>query len=321
MIKKIFFLFLLFSSSYTNAQILKYERFISEFTDINDSTKFIILRKFKSSDKNIKYLALNLMTLETKIISSNNLVQRDWKYLEDKYSSSIYMKLRNYAKTHKNKRGLKNAGIQNIKSNHNYMITTDLCPSSKKLDYHIYTHIANNIKETIPIGIAITGSWMRNHKDELKWLLNLEKNKTLSITWINHSYNHHYIIGRELNSNFLLIRDTDIEKEVLYMEKFMLENKLNISVYFRFPGLISNTRIYNQIIDYGLIPLGADSWIGKNKFPKEGSIVLVHGNGNDPKGVKKLKKWLDRNANNLTIKSINRLIIDYYKAKLESSTY
>jgi len=313
MIKQLFLLFLFFISNYTNAQILRYEKFISEYIDINNNIEFIILRQFKLSDKTTKYLALNPMTLETKIINSNNITERDWEYLEDKYSTSIYMKLRNHAKMYKNEGELKNAGIQNIKSKNSYMITTDLCPSSKKLDYHLYTDIAKNTMLTIPIGIAISGSWMKYHKNDLRWLLDMQKNKLLSITWINHSYNHNYIRERKLNSNFLLIRNTDIEKEVLDMEELMLENKLNLSIYFRFPGLVSNTIIYNQIIDYGLIPLGSDSWIGKNKFPKEGSIVLVHGNGNDPKGVRRLRKWLDLNKNNLNIESINKVFIDYFK--------
>ena len=313
MTKQIFILFLFFISNYTNAQILSYEKFISEYIDINNNIEFIILRQLKLSDKTTKYLALNPMTLETKIINSNNIKERNWEHLEDKYSASVYMKLRNHAKMYRNEGELKNAGIQNIKSQNSYMITTDLCPSSKKLDYHLYTDIAKNTTITIPIGIAITGSWMRYHKNDLKWLLDMQKNKLLSITWINHSYNHNYIRERKLHSNFLLIRDTDVEKEILDMEELMLENKLNLSIYFRFPGLISNRIIYNQIIDYGLIPLGSDSWIGKNKFPKEGSIALVHGNGNDPKGVRKLKKWLDSNKNNLNIESINKSFIDFFK--------
>ena len=39
---------------------------------------------------------------------------------------------------------------------------------------------------------------------------------------------------------------------------------------------------------YGLIPVGSDAWLAKNEVPSAGSIVLVHGNGNEPVGVEKL---------------------------------
>ena len=41
----------------------------------------------------------------------------------------------------------------------------------------------------------------------------------------------------------------------------MLNEGLKMSIYFRFPGLISNEKIYNKLLDYGLIPIGSDSWI------------------------------------------------------------
>jgi hypothetical protein len=31
--------------------------------------------------------------------------------------------------------------------------------------------------------------------------------------------------------------------------------------------------------------VGSDAWLGKNQWPSEGSIVLVHANGNEPYGI------------------------------------
>ena len=166
---------------------------------------------------------------------------------------------------------------------------------------------------TLPIGIAISGMWIKYHKEDLEWLLDMQNKQRLSITWINHSYNHEYIRGRNLKSNFLLIKDSDINKEVLKTEELMMEEELDISIYFRFPGLVSNEVLYSQIIDYGLIPLGADSWIGKQKFPKNGSIVLVHTNGNEPKGLRRFNRWLKINKEYLYIESINNMMIRYFQ--------
>ena len=93
----------------------------------------------------------------------------------------------------------------------------------------------------------------------------------------------------------------------------MLNEGLDLSIYFRFPGLVSNVSIFNQLLDYGLIPLGADSWIGKGKYPKDGSIVLVHTNGNDSKGIRRFQKWLKNNKEDFYIESINNMVIRYFQ--------
>ena len=40
--------------------------------------------------------------------------------------------------------------------------------------------------------------------------------------------------------------------------------------------------------ELSLIPLGSDAWLAKGEAPRKGSFILVHGNGNEPKGVKLL---------------------------------
>ena len=47
-------------------------------------------------------------------------------------------------------------------------------------------------------------------------------------------------------------------------------------------------RLGEQLDGLGLIPLGSDAWLAKNEWPREGSIVLVHANGNEPLGVRRL---------------------------------
>jgi hypothetical protein len=36
---------------------------------------------------------------------------------------------------------------------------------------------------------------------------------------------------------------------------------------------------------FHLVTLGADAWLAKGQKPGRGSIVLVHPNGNEPKGL------------------------------------
>lgn len=39
------------------------------------------------------------------------------------------------------------------------------------------------------------------------------------------------------------------------------------------------------MLAYGIIPLGSDAWLAKGQPANSGSIVLIHGNGNEPLGV------------------------------------
>jgi len=308
------------SCIFSQNKITDYQVFIGEYIDVDNGIEYIVLRKFKSFDDSIKYLVLNPSTLNSSVIFSSNVKQVSWHYLENKYKGTTYIKLRNYSNIQK--RVLKNAGIQNIKVDDRYIITTDLCPSVNKFDYSFYEDVYKEISYfalnagtsfTLPVAIAISGAWIKYHKDDLKWLLEMQKNKKLSITWINHSYTHRYIRGRDLESNFLLIKGTDISNEILKTEELMMEEGLDLSIYFRFPGLISNESIYNQVIDYGLIPIGADSWIGKGQYPVEGSIVLVHTNGNESKGLYRFQKWLKKNKDIFYVESINNMVTRYFQ--------
>lgn len=327
--KFIFIFFLIFFSGnnqlISQSKISDYEMFIGEYVDKVNSVNYIVLRQFKDSEGSIKYLAIDPSSLNSLVISSQDVKRVSWEYIEEQYKQTNYIKLRNYTKT--KKYDLKNSGIQNIQVDNRYIITTDLCPSPSKLDYDFYKNVYEEIVSSssiskltsknnifnLPVGIAISGIWIKYHKDDLNWLLEMEKNNKLSITWINHSYNHRYIRDVDLSSNFLLIKGTDINKEILKTEEVMIEEGLNISIYFRFPGLVSDSNIFNKLLDYGLIPLGADSWIGKGQYPKDGSIVLVHTNGNDAKGLRRFQKWLKKHKEIFYIESINNMVIRHFK--------
>ena len=126
---------------------------------------------------------------------------------------------------------------------------------------------------------------MLNHKEELEWLKQLRNEAEIRITWVNHSDNHRVSKTAPLKENFLLEPGTNINYEVLATEQLMLKNGLVPSAFFRFPGLVSDQQLVYKITDYGLIPIGSDAWLAKGQQPNAGSIVLIHGNGNEPVGV------------------------------------
>ncbi len=287
-----------------NAQIINYEKFIGEYID-EDNNSYIILRRFKSNNT-YEYLALDPFYLKVFSVKSNKVKKVDWAELEEAYYDTPYMQLRRNAKQLNKQNTYANRGIVNVKNQGKIVITTDLCPTKKSLNYSLYNQIMQRFQNAnIPIGIPVSGKWIEQHPKDLQWLLNNQKQNKVSITWINHSYSHYYDKNLPIENNFMLSKHSNINDEVLGTEKIMLQKEMSMSVFFRFPGLISDKKLYQQVLDYGLIPLGADSWIAKEQNPKDGSVILLHGNGNELIGGKKFIRWLNSRKNIFKPISIN----------------
>jgi hypothetical protein len=194
---------------------------------------------------------------------------------------------------------LQNGGL--IKSeypiSYGMFLTIDLCPSQKPLDKNLFKMLMGlsygDVTEPIPVAISITGRWVEEHETDFKWLQSQIRSNRLQVTWINHSYSHPYCAQCPLDQNFLLMPDVDFKKEVLSTEIMLLEHGLMPSPFFRFPGLVSNQSMMETLAELCLIPVGTNAWLSKGEIPENGSIILVHGNGNDEKGVQILKNLLD----------------------------
>ena len=166
-------------------------------------------------------------------------------------------------------------------------LTIDMCPSSKPFEGNFFNsllELADQTHHPIPIAISISGLWMIQHPYEFQWLINKTQNK-LAITWINHSFSHIYYPDLPLEHNFMLARPTDFENEILETEKLLLQRNQLPSVFFRFPGLVSNKTLVLKLRELGLIPVGSNAWLAKNEEPSNGSIILVHGNSNEHQGI------------------------------------
>ncbi len=177
-----------------------------------------------------------------------------------------------------------------------YFLTIDLCPSRQQgLDFEIFqalSHFTLRSTKPIPVGISISGSWLLHHPVELDWLLEQDRKKKIKITWINHSLTHPFSSHLPIGQNFLLEAGVNLGHEILGMEKLLLENGLIPSIYFRFPGLVSNAELDDKLKHFYLISVGSDAWLAKRESPKLGSIILIHGNKNEPAGVHRFIRWL-----------------------------
>jgi len=271
----------------------------SQSTVIDDYQKFFalgksnnkeiaVIRKYKDTEK-INYLGIGLNDLKTYILNEENakITPTPWKTILEQYDSAPYIKAIKAAK--QKSTSLQNAGIQHGDSKEKGIsLTIDLCPSHKPLDRIIFSSIIEEFKKfktPEPVALSITGKFLKTHPEDISWLKNETDSGALEIIWINHTYNHKYDPKLPLDKNFLLEAGTDLDEEILLLEKSLLETNLLPSAFIRFPGLVSDAKVFNEIIDYGLIPIGSDAWLAKGETAKNGDIVLIHGNGNEPLGV------------------------------------
>ena len=172
-------------------------------------------------------------------------------------------------------------------------LTVDLCPSRRPFELELFQALeATGKGEPVPVAVSISGVWLTNHPDELSYLQRETAAGRLAITWVNHSYHHTYDPRAPLARNFLLTPGTDFTAEVLELEQQLLSRGLVPSPFFRFPGLVSDAATVRRLRELSLIPIGSDAWLAKGETPRKGSFILVHGNGNEPKGVKLLLPML-----------------------------
>lgn len=256
---------------------------------------WIITREFVNDGKTY-FLLVNPQTLETKIDEPDFYQVKPMTIDEVRtfFKTTPYIKA--LQKAEKQSVNIQNAGIESgMPKQTGITLTADLCPSHKPLDKIIFTSIIEQFKKVehpVPVALSVTGVWMRQHPQDLDWLKKMQANNEIYVTWINHSFNHRVSTKLPLKDNFLLETGTNINYEVLETEIAMLKNGLLPSVFFRFPGLVSDQKLVFEITDFGLIPIGTDAWLAKGQQPQAGSIVLIHGNGNEPVGVNDFIKLL-----------------------------
>ncbi len=233
-----------------------------------------MLRRFDMEGKT-RTLAVDTRTLQTKILpfpKRTTSCRKDSRYLSFLRQAGLPpYPLQNDGITH-GKEGL--------------YLTTDLCPSSKKgFEKRLYEAIMRRFPHPVPVTLFVTKRWIERHPTAFETLRQWDRNGSLAVTWGNHTAWHHYHPGKPLKENFVLSPEENLTDDILTLEKTLLERGVTPSIFFRFPGLVSDEKAVQTVTGLGLIPIGTDAWLAKGQRPKEGSIILVHGNRNEPKGV------------------------------------
>ncbi len=266
----------------------------------NKGQQLVTLRKFHQSGKT-KYFAVNVNSLQTLLVDSTtvSVTPATWLQLSNTFSKTPYFKA--ITKANAQSFSLQDAGlIHGFPKEQGITLTIDLCPSHKPLDRSIFSSLVAayaKIEQPVPVALSISGKFLLTHQNDINWLKQLENNGQIKITWINHTFTHYYNPKEPLADNFLLKPGTNISYEVLALEKALLNNGSLPSIFFRFPGLVSNNTVVQTITGFGLIPIGSDAWLAKGQLANNGTIVLIHGNGNEPLGVQDFIKLLNSNKN------------------------
>lgn len=170
-------------------------------------------------------------------------------------------------------------------------LTGDLCPSSRPLDRRFFERLSQAGQKT-PVALAVSGQWVASHGAEFDWLQEKDRSGALEIVWVNHSYRHPYVRGAAETRTYLLTPGVDLDREIFETERVLIERGATPSVFFRFPGLMSDANLMDRLARHHLIALGADGWLALSPAPRAGSILLVHPNGNEPEGLRLFSKLL-----------------------------
>lgn len=171
-----------------------------------------------------------------------------------------------------------------------FTLTIDMCQSRKPWEKRLFdwaVALSDKLHKPVPLGIAMTGGWAKNHGAELDQILAWQKAGKIDVTWINHSSTHplHCLNDACSKANFLTDPSVDFDEEVLGLERSLLARGIVPAVLFRFPGLVHDARRLTQLSRLSLMPLDADGWIAKGEPIHHRAVVLVHGNGNEAVGI------------------------------------
>jgi hypothetical protein len=301
----IFSLPLLCQASADKQHIQDYKFFTGKLLSPSSHSPLVILRKFLM-DGRVHYLAVEPSSLMTSIQEAKGLKvdEYSWEMIRAAYKNSAYIRAIEDAES--KSLPLQDAGLTHFFTDQaGVNLTVDLCPSQNPLDRRLFSELIKSfeqIEKPLPVAVALTGLWMEKHEEDLEWLKELQKQKAIDFTWVNHSYHHRTSKDSPLKENFLLQKGTDINLEVLKTEAAMIERGLTPSVFFRFPGLVSDEKLFHIITSFGLIPVGSDAWLAKNQWPKNGSIILVHATGNETIGIQRFLKLIQEEQKKISNK-------------------
>jgi len=165
------------------------------------------------------------------------------------------------------------------------VLSLDFCPSNQETELNFLESLPNSFNEVSWIAF-LSGRWMESHLQDLHRLRLLDLTDQQKIIFANHSYQHLAF------PPFMADLSVDFESDVLRNEEVFLKFGLVPSVFYRFPGLQYNQQRLDSLRQLGYIAISSQAWLAKKQLPVSGSIILLHGNGNERQGINSFQKYL-----------------------------
>jgi hypothetical protein len=288
------------------ARVRDYRPILQECRDATGVVKLAIRRM--SINYSILLLLVDSTTLETSVESAagwscsetSDAAQSETRYMRALRAKSEGPQLE------------RNGALQNVGlgrgAGRGVFLTGDLCPSRRPLDRGFFDLLAREgaaAEAKTPLALAVSGLWIATHPADFAWLQEKTRAGALEVTWVNHSYHHPYAPDRPDQATYLLTPGIDAEAEILNVERLLIALGATPSAFFRFPGLVANEALIELASRLHLIALGADSWLVLGPAPRDGSIVLVHPNGNEPAGLRLFSHLLEQGRLPRPFRAIN----------------
>jgi hypothetical protein len=178
-------------------------------------------------------------------------------------------------------------------------VTVDLCWSLRAYEEKFLQSlpaIAQAQGQPIHPVMFVSGRWLEQHPEEMHALVELDEKPGVEIIWGLHSWSHPKS-GGFMND----FSPDELRRDTLLVEQRLLEWGIVPSAYYRFPGLIHDRLRLEEILKLDLLPIDCDSWMALVRPARpepfyhparDGSIILIHGNGNEKPGIERMNEWL-----------------------------
>ena len=179
-------------------------------------------------------------------------------------------------------------------------VTVDLCWSLRPFERDFFRFVPRvaKLNGDAWITLFVTGRWLEQHPEEVESLIALAREPGVGVTWALHSWVHPKQPPFMNEYSPEQVRDDNLR-----VEAELLRWGIVPSIFYRFPGLVHDEPRLRAMLDLDVISVDCDSWIAwisperppHHLWPSDGSIVLIHGNGNEPEGIPRLYEWMIQN--------------------------
>jgi hypothetical protein len=179
-------------------------------------------------------------------------------------------------------------------------VTVDLCWSLRPYERDFFRFVPRvaKLNGDAWITLFVTGRWLEQHPEEVERLIELSREPGVGVTWALHSWVHPK--QRPFMNEY---SPEQLRDDNLRVEAELLRWGIVPSIFYRFPGLVHDEPRLRAMLDLDLISVDCDSWVASMRrgraphhlWPSDGSILLIHGNGNEPVGIPRLYEWMIEN--------------------------